>query len=148
MRKLLVNALNCIIWGEKIPSCRLYFLPEGENQHWAVLRTKMFVHWEWSCVEFVSQCGNFVRWDCSAENIQASGPPCPSQDLWLLGLLFVAGKFEKSSPRSNRIRIPLSPFVAEKEEGLIRSSKNWTEPQTNLLHSQNHCLCNYWNKKI
>lgn len=60
MRKLLVNALNSIIRGEKNQSCQLYILAGGENQHWAVLGTKMFVYWEWSCVEFVSQCGNFV----------------------------------------------------------------------------------------
>lgn len=34
-------------------------------------------------------------WDCSAKSIQASGHACPSQELWLLGSLFVAGKAEK-----------------------------------------------------
>lgn len=149
MRKLLVNALNCIIWGEKTPNCYLYILPGGENHHGAVLGTKMFVYWEWSCVELVSQCGNFVWkscWDCSAKSTQASGHACPSQELWLLGLLLVAGKSGKSSHRSNRIRIPLSPFAAEREKGLIQSCKNWTEPQTSLLNSQNDCLPNYRNK--
>lgn len=45
--------------------------------------------------------------------------PCLSQELLLLRLLFLAVKSEKSSQRSNRIRLPLSPFVAEKERGLI-----------------------------
>lgn len=44
---------------------------------------------------------------------------CLSQELLLLRLLFLAVKSEKSSQRSKRIRLPLSPFVAEKERGLI-----------------------------
>ena len=52
---------KCIkLYYRRKKSCHLYILPRGENQHWAVLRTKMFVYWEWSCTKLVSQCGNFV----------------------------------------------------------------------------------------
>lgn len=77
-----------------------------------------------ACVPVREFCLPNSCWDCSAKAIQAYGPPCHSQELWLLGLLFVAVKSEKSSQRSNRIRIPLSSFVAEKEKGLIQYSKN------------------------
>lgn len=96
MRKLLVNELNCVTCGKK-PSCHLYILPRGENQHWAVLGTKMFVYWERSCVELVSQWGNFACQTAAGIVLQRPSKPtdppaiprnsgCLAYSLWLWSL--------------------------------------------------------------
>lgn len=138
MRKLLVNALNCIIWGEK-PSCHLYVLPGGENQHRAVPGTKLFVYWEWSCVEFLSHCGNFgCKRAAGIVQQRASKPPdppalprnsgCLAYSLWL-------GSLKRVHRGATGSEFPSHLLLQKKKR--VWSSKNWSEPQTNPLHSQN-----------
>lgn len=132
------KALNFITWGKKPELPSLYSAKRRKPalsctryKNVCILRVILCQ----ACVPVWEFCLQKSCWDCSSKSIQAYWPPCPSQEFWLLGLPFVTGKSEKSSQRSNRIRIPLSRFVAEKEKGLIQSSKNWTGPQTNPCYT-------------
>lgn len=145
MRKLLVNALNCITGGRKR---HLYILPRGENQHWTVLHTKMFVYWEWSCIKLVSQCGSSICKRTAGIVLQKATKPtdppafprnscCLAYSFWLWSLKRV----HRGATGSD-----FPPHLL-----LQRKKRVWSSPlkplQTKLDHKQTHITLKMYTHK-
>lgn len=132
---------KCIIlYHRREKSCHLYILPGGENQHWA----KIFVYWEWSCIQLVPQCGNFVCKRTAGIVLQRASQPtdppafprrarCLAYSFWLWSLKRV----HRGATGSD---FPSHLLLQKKKRVWSQSSKNtsdWIGPQTNPYYTQN-----------